>query len=43
MTTLFALLLVPKAWLWIAPEVSIGAVVNPACMVALAGVVVRGR
>ena len=41
-TTLFGLLLVPKAWLWIAPEVSIGAVVNPACMVALAGVVVWG-
>ena len=42
MTTLFALLLVPQAWLWIAPEASIGAVGNPACLVALAGVVVWG-
>lgn len=41
-TTLFALLLVPKSWVWIAPEVSIGALVNPACMAALAAVVVGG-
>lgn len=39
-TLLFALLWVPKAWVWIAPEVSVGSILNPCCMAALAAVVV---